>query len=83
MPAPTMKTHGRLAAFGALGVGAGSLALWILLVLVTRQSPTGGMDFDHTLVARVSTAILFLALIAVHVAFAVQLLNYVKEQREP
>lgn len=83
MPAPTMKTHGRLAAFGALGVSAGSLALWILLVLISRQSPTGGMDFDHTLISRVSTAVLFLALIAVHVVFARQLLSYVKEQREP
>lgn len=83
MPAPTMKTHGRLAAFGALGVSAGSLVLWILLVLISKQSPTGGMDFDHTLISRVSTAVLFLAIIAVHVAFARLLFNYVKEQREP
>jgi hypothetical protein len=41
------------------------------------------MDFDHTLISRVSTAVLFLALIAVHVVFARQLLSYVKEQREP
>jgi len=83
MPAPTMKTHGRLAAFGALGVAAASFALWILFVLITGQSATGGMDFEHTLLARASTAVIFLALIAVHVVFARQLLAYVKEQREP
>lgn len=83
MPAPTMKTHGRLAAFGALGVSAGSFALWILLVLISGQSPTGGMDFEHTLLTRVSTGVIILTLIAVHVAFARQLLRYVKERREP
>jgi hypothetical protein len=41
------------------------------------------MDFDHTMVTWVSTAVLFLAVIAVHVAFALQLFAYVKEHGEP
>jgi hypothetical protein len=41
------------------------------------------MDFEHTLLTRVSTGVIILTLIAVHVAFARQLLSYVREQREP
>jgi hypothetical protein len=78
-----MKTHGRLAALGALGVAAGSLLLWLLLAFISRRTETGGMDFDHTMVTWVSTAVLFLAVIAVHVAFALQLFAYVKEHGEP
>lgn len=81
MPAPTMKTHGRLAALGALGVSAGAFALWLLLFYISRRTPTGGMDFEHALLTRVSTAVLFLALIAVHVVFARQLFAYVKEHK--
>ena len=78
---PTMKTHGHLAALGALGVCAGAFAIWLLLVFISRQTATGGMDFEHSILTWISTGLLFLALIAVHVAFAVQLLTYVKAHR--
>ncbi len=81
MPMPTMKTHGRLAALGALGVSAGAFALWFLFYYISRRTPTGGMDYEHTAITRVSTGVLFLAFIAVHVVFARQLLHYVRTNR--
>lgn len=80
---PTMKTHGHLAAFGALGVSAGAFAIWLVLVYIARQTPTGGMDFEHSMLSWISTGLIFLAVIAVHVAFAVQLFAYSKEHRTP
>ena len=80
---PTMKTHGHLAAFGALGVSAGAFAIWLVLVYIARQTPTGGMDFEHSMLSWISTGLIFLAVIAVHVAFAVQLLSYSKAHRTP
>ena len=78
---PTMKTHGQLAALGALGVSAGAFAIWLLFVYIARRTPTGGMDFEHSMLTWISTGLLFLAVIAVHLAFAVQLLAYVKAHR--
>ena len=68
-----MKTHGRLAALGALGVSAGSLLLWFGLIFITRRSSTGGLDSEHSVISWISTGVIFLALIAAHVVFAKQL----------
>jgi hypothetical protein len=80
MQLPTMKTHAKLAALGALGVSAGALALFGLFVYIARGTPTGGMDFEHSMTTIVSTAVIFAALIAAHLVFARQLLAYAKEQ---
>lgn len=80
MPMPTMKTHGRLAAFGALGVCAGSLALFVLFFVISAPIPGSGIDFEHALITRVAVGVIVAALIGAHYAFARQLLAYVKEQ---
>lgn len=77
--APTMKTHGKLAALGALGVSAGCVAVLALFYWIAAPSPTGGIDFEHTMIARVAVTVIMSAIIAVHVTFARQLLAYVKE----
>lgn len=83
MPMPTMKTHGRLAAFGALGVCAGSLALFVLFFVITDYGPGSGLDFEHSLITRLVIGVIVAGLIGAHYAFARQLLAYVKEQSEP
>ena len=82
MQLPTMKTHGRLAALGALGVCAGSLALYGLFFWISSRTATGGLDFEHSVLTRVSVAVIVAALIGAHYAFARQLLAYVKDNAE-
>ncbi|MGQ0649636.1 MAG: hypothetical protein ACT4P7_18945 [Gemmatimonadaceae bacterium] len=79
MQMPTMKTHGRLAALGALGVCAGSFALFVLFVSISRPALGGGMDVEHALLTRIIAGVIVAALIGAHYAFARQLLAYVKE----
>ena len=75
-----MKTHGRLAAFGAIGVCVGSLALFVLFFLISAPRAGSGIDFEHSLVTRVAVGVIVAALIGAHYAFARQLLAYVKDQ---
>jgi cytochrome bd-type quinol oxidase subunit 1 len=79
MAMPTMKTHGRLAAFGALGVCAGCVALFALVFWVAAPTPTTGIDFEHALITRLSVGVIVAAMIGAHYAFARQLLAYVRE----
>jgi hypothetical protein len=82
MQRPTMKTHGHLAALGALGVSAGAVALYGLFFWISTPSKTGGIDPVHAEITRVSVAVIIAALVAVHIAFARQLFAYVKENRQ-
>jgi hypothetical protein len=77
---PTMKTHAKLAALGALGVSAGALLLFFLFVWIARRTSTGGLDVEHSMITVVSTAVIFAALIGAHLAFARQLFAYAREQ---
>ena len=81
MQRPTMKTHGHLAALGALGVSAGSLALYGLFFWISTPTKTGGIDSVHAMITRVSVAVFIAALVAIHVVFARQLFDYVKRNR--
>ena len=65
----------RLAGLGAFGACAGLLALYLLLVYVTRPSARGGIDVVNAAVAWVALGGLFAALIAVHVVIGRQLLR--------
>ena len=82
MPAPTMKTHSKLAALGALAVSAAVFGLWLLFVYIALPKPNRGMDTDHSMITVVSTAVIFAALIAVHVVYARQLFRYSKAHAE-
>ena len=81
MIAPTIKTHGRLAALGAYGVCAGVVALYALVAWIASPAPTSGLDFEHRMVTMVSVAVICAALIGAHVAMARQILGYLKEHR--
>ncbi len=78
MTAPTMKTHGRLAAMGAYGVCAGVVALFALFVWVALPSPGTGIDFEHSLITITAVAVICAALIGAHVAMARQIQAYLK-----
>ena len=75
----------RLAGLGAFGACAGLLALYLLLVFVTRPARTGGIDIVNAAVAWIALGGLFLALIAVHVVIGRQLLRLSQgaERRHP
>lgn len=60
----------RLAAFGALGAVFGIGVLFVLLVIVTIPTPTGGLNWTHAQLTWISVGGIVLALIAVHLAYA-------------
>ena len=68
----------RLAGLGALGACAGFVALFALIIFISRPSRTGGMMPALSAVAWISVGLVVLALIAVHVALGKQLLDLAK-----
>ena len=65
----------RLAGFGAFGACAGLLALYLLLIYITRPSTRGGIDLVNAAVVWIALGGLFAALIIVHVLIGKQLLR--------
>jgi hypothetical protein len=65
----------RLAGFGAFGACVGLLALYLLLVYITRPSTRGGIDLVNAAVVWIALGGLFAALIIVHVLIGKQLLR--------
>ena len=65
----------RLAGLGAFGACAGFLALYLLLIFVTRPSRTGGIDATLAVVTWIALGGLFFTLIAVHVVIGRRLLR--------
>ena len=70
----------RLAALGALGVSAGVLGLYVLLVFVARVTPTGGTDAEHAVLTAISLAPAALAIITVHLVYARILMRETKKE---
>jgi hypothetical protein len=68
----------KLAGLGAFGACAALVAVYLLLVLITRPSSRGGIDSINAAVAWISLGGLIFALIAVHVAIGKQLLKLAK-----
>jgi hypothetical protein len=65
----------RLAGLGAYGACAGMIALFALIMFFTRHSATGGMTMDLSVTLWISLAVVFAALIAVHIPIAKQLMH--------
>jgi len=70
--------YARLAGLGAFGASAGLLALFALLVYVTRPARLGGIDTTNAIVAWIALGGLFVALILVHVMIGKRLLLLAK-----
>lgn len=64
----------RLAGLGAFGASAGLLALYLLLVFISRPHAQGGIDSVNAAVAWISLGGLFAALIGAHVVIGRRLL---------
>lgn len=65
----------KLAALGAYGACAGMLALFGLLIFGTRHTAVGGILPPLSYVTWISLAVVFAALIAVHIYIAKQLMH--------
>ena len=65
----------RLAGLGAFGACAAFIALFALIAFVSRHTATGGMTMALAVVTWISLALVFLALIAVHVVIGRRLLE--------
>jgi hypothetical protein len=69
----------RLAGLGAFGACAGMLALLAALIFLTRSTPLGGMMPALSFLTWISLAVVFIALIIVHIAIGKQLLHIGKD----
>lgn len=67
--------YARLAGLGAFGACAGFVALYVLVVYISRHTATGGMTQALAVVTWISVGLVVLALIAVHVAIGKELLS--------
>ena len=65
----------RLAGLGAYGACAGMIALFAGIIFLTRHTSTGGITADLAWLTWISLAVVFVALIAAHVAIGKQLLH--------
>jgi len=74
-----LKPFAKIAALGALGVGAGSLALLLFLAFFTRSVPLGGIDQTQSLLSWISLSIPFALIIGAHLVYARVLMAYAKE----
>ena len=74
-----LKPYAKLAAMGALGVGAGAIAAYLLLAYFTRPVPSGGIDQTHSLVTWIALAIPVTLIVAAHLVYARVLLDYAKD----
>lgn len=71
----------RLASLGAIGVCLGVAAVYALIVYISLPTPTGGVNPVTFAVTAISVAGPVLALIAVHLVVARQLVAASKDQR--
>lgn len=76
-----MKKYGKLAALGAIGVSVGALALYLVIAWGSMPSPAGGIDSTHAVLAYVSAACPFAAIIAAHLVFARQLYDHARDEK--
>jgi hypothetical protein len=65
----------RLAGLGAFGACAGMVALFALIIFITRSTPLGGMMPALSYLTWISLAVVFAALIVTHIAIGRQLLH--------
>lgn len=69
----------RLAGLGAYGACAGMIGLFALIMYFTRHTATGGMTTGLAIELWISLAVVFVALIAAHIAIAKQLMHLAKD----
>jgi hypothetical protein len=73
----------KLAGLGAFAACAGIALVYVLFVLITRPTPTSGMDGTLRFISWLSVAGVLLALIGVHFVFGRQLLALARGEAKP
>jgi hypothetical protein len=71
----------RLAGLGSFGAAAAHLALYGLIIYITRPTPTGGMNASMATLTWLALGGVFGALIAAHVLYGRVLLSYATRTR--
>ena len=75
----SVRKYARLAALGAVGVSLGVVALYLVIALGSRHTPTSGIDGTQAVVTWIAAAIPCGAIIAAHLAFVKVLLDEAKK----
>ncbi len=74
----SVRKYAKLAALGAVGVSLGVVALYFLIAIGGRPTPTGGIDRTHAVLTWIGAAIPCAAIIAAHLAYVKVLLDEAK-----
>ena len=75
----SVRKYAKLAALGAVGVSLGVLALYVVIAIGSRHTPTGGIDTTEAIVTWIAAAVPCGAIIAAHLAYAKILLDEAKK----
>jgi hypothetical protein len=75
----SVRKYAKLAALGAVGVSLGVFALYLVIALGSRHTPTSGIDGTQAVVTWISAAIPCGAIIAAHLAYVKVLLDESKK----
>ena len=70
----SVRKYAKLAAFGAIGVSLGVVALYALVAFGSSHSEGSGIDSTQAMIAYISVAIPAAAIIAAHLAYVKVLL---------
>jgi len=76
-----MKKYARLAAIGALGVSFGVVGLYLLIAVGGGRTAQSGIDATNGVLVWLGAGVPAAAIAAVHLAYAVQLFRYSKENQ--
>lgn len=73
-PQMSVRKYAKLAAFGAVGVSLGVVALYLVIALGSRHTATSGIDSTEAALTWISAAVPCAAIIAAHLAYVKVLL---------
>jgi hypothetical protein len=65
----SVRKYAKVAAFGAVGVSLGALALYGLIAFGSRHTADGGIDTTQAWLTWISAAVPFAGIIAAHLAY--------------
>ena len=77
----SVRKYAKLAAVGAVGVSLGVFALYALIAVGSRHTPTSGIDATEATLTWIAAAIPCAAIIAAHLAYVKILLDESKKPR--
>jgi len=76
----SVRKYAKPAAFGAIGVSLGALALYGLIAFGSRHTADGGIDTTQAWLTWIAAAVPFAGIIAAHLAYVKVLLDESKRE---